>query len=76
MQIEFFHQPVLVNNNVQPLQDLNVVFSNYTGSERDYFEALGATVTGSLIRQNNPVLVCLNREGKKYSAAIEWGRFN
>lgn len=80
VDIEYYHRALLLKKDVKPLQGLNIVFSTYTSSERDYYycmaRSLGGNVNDRYIRNERPILICPTPDGKKYIGAIKWSKFN
>lgn len=78
VDVEFYHRAILLKKDVRPLQGLNIVFSTYTSSERDFYyclaRALGGEVNDRYIRSESPILICPTPEGKKYIGAIKWSK--
>lgn len=62
----------------KPLKGVVIVPSLYEGKEMELLKRLakrlGATVEGSYARSQNAVLLCPQPTGRKYRAAIKWGK--
>lgn len=67
-----------MDEQFKPFANMTVVFSMYTGYERDYLmtlaQSLGGLVEDKYMRQNKPLLLCPKPEGAKYNGAIRWGK--
>lgn len=67
-----------MNEDVRPLDGLNLVFSIYSGLEREYLvqlaAILGAEVNSKYVKSDNPILLCPKQDGAKYMGAVKWGR--
>lgn len=68
-----------MDEDVKPLEGLTLVFSIYTGNEREYLtqlaEVLGAKVDLKYVKSDAPILLCPKPEGAKYEGALKWSMF-
>lgn len=75
-EIEYYHKAIDLSDNVTPLANMTIVFSLYSGSERDFLshlvKILGGTVEEDYRRNDKPLLVCPEAREAKYAAAILW----
>ncbi|KAF5302459.1 hypothetical protein FQR65_LT08549 [Abscondita terminalis] len=82
--IEYFHQPISVDENAKPLKDCVVTISVYTNYERNFLKNLIAQLGGvcqellSRVSNENGLSACTHlvspeANGKKYAAAVRWG---
>ncbi|XP_033225645.1 DNA topoisomerase 2-binding protein 1 isoform X2 [Belonocnema kinseyi] len=82
--LEYYHRPILLKGDAQPLQQCVIAISTYSGQERPYLqflsEALGAVHQDTFARKTNlekktyasTHLICPAPEGQKYNAAVKW----
>ncbi|XP_051154922.1 DNA topoisomerase 2-binding protein 1 isoform X2 [Leptopilina boulardi] len=80
----YYHRPIVIKEDVKPLQDCVIAISTYSGQERQFLqqlaESLGALHQDTFARRTNLVkktlanthLICPLPEGSKYSAAVKW----
>ncbi|XP_016844726.1 DNA topoisomerase 2-binding protein 1-A [Nasonia vitripennis] len=84
VNIEYYHTPITIAQNVKPLANCVIGMSTYAGVERRYLselsEALGARYQDTFARKTNLVkdtyssthLICPMPQGEKYNAAVKW----
>ncbi|XP_011313192.1 DNA topoisomerase 2-binding protein 1 isoform X2 [Fopius arisanus] len=84
VDIQYYHRPTCIPEDVKPLANCVIVVSAYTGMERTYLSKL-ATILGArhqdtFARKTNlekglyggTHLICMSPEGNKYNAAVKW----
>ncbi|KDR12289.1 DNA topoisomerase 2-binding protein 1-B isoform X2 [Zootermopsis nevadensis] len=84
MPVLYYHRPVSVDVNKQPLAGCVIGISSYTGKERDFIFALaqllGAVTQETFARKSNEKknalasthLICCEPGSQKYNAALKW----